>query len=480
MNFSIPNLKKCEFLGGYIPASFSFINDDGNYKTAAKVFEQYAVKRFGNVSKYVSNIRVIEDCSLREGYFISVKDEIVITVGNVVGINHAFATLLQLAEIKDGKIVFPKVLIEDYPDSEWRGISQDLARCYHEIEYLYAIADLCWLLKINRLQLHLTDDQAVRFPFSKLPNAVDEEHYTKEQLKDFDDYCFERGITVVPEIDAPGHSRAFNLAYPDLFGPPPCTAEQQMLPEFCMYTGIIQAEERTFDLLKDMYTEVAKVFPNSPYIHIGGDEAKLVLWDLHKPTVEYKEKHNLKDNRELYGHFVARICNIILEIGRIPVVWEGFPKECNHMIPKETVVFSWESLYQLAPELLSGGFKIINASWKPLYLVNPKFKWDADVILDWEKNVWTHWWDASPAYKEPIVVSKSSPVLGGQLCVWGDCMQKARAYDKRHTMIKDEFDEILLRLPALAEKTWNSYGNPDKENFKEAYDKLSCLYNSII
>lgn len=480
MKMPIPRPKKFKALGGYIPATAIADDVDSVFENALTIYKDYFQKAFGDVASSNKGITAKLDTELGEGYRISIDASVVIYAADTSGINYALSTLLQLAEKVNGEIVYPRVEISDYPDSEWRGFMQDLARCYHEPQYLYAIADLCWLCKINRLQLHLTDDQGVRFPFSKLPKAVSEQHYTKKELSDLVDYCAKRGITVVPELDAPGHSRAFNTAYPEIFGPPPTKTDMQTTVQDHMISGIMQAEERVFSTLKEMFSEVAEVFSNSPYIHIGGDEADIKKWDEFEPSVEYRKSKGLNNVHELYGHYVAELCKMVLDLNKIPVLWEGFSEECNSMIPKEALVFAWESLYQLAPQLVKGGFKIINASWKPLYVVTPTFKWDQEVILDWEKNVWTHWWDESPAFHSPISVDKDAPVLGGQICSWGDRIHPDVAYAPRADMIKEEFYNVLLRLPALAEKTWTSYNAPDKEAFKKDYKNFKLILENVI
>lgn len=480
MKLPIPRPKKINALGGYIPASYTADNVDSVFENALNIYKDYFLKVFGEVASSKKGISVIFDAELSEGYRISIDDSVVIYAADISGINYAFSTLLQLAEMVDGEVVYPRVEISDYPDSDWRGFMQDLARCYHEPQYLYAVADLCWFCKINRLQLHLTDDQGVRFPFSKLPKAVSKQHYTKTELSDFVDYCTKRGIIVVPELDAPSHARAFNTAYPEIFGPPPVKSDMQTTVQDHMISGIMQAEEKVFSALKEMFSEVAEVFTDSPYIHIGGDEADIKKWDEFEPSVEYRKSNGLNNVHELYGHYVAKLCKMVLDLNKIPIVWEGFSEECNHMIPKETLVFAWESYYQLAPQLIKGGFKVINASWKPLYVVTPTLMWDQDVILEWEKNVWTHWWEESSAFKTPIVVDKNSPVLGGQICSWGDRIHPDVAYVSRADMIKDEFYNVVLRLPALAEKTWTSFNTPDKEAFKRDYEFFVQRLENII
>ncbi len=460
----IPRPKQFTKTGGTVPASFTATDFYPIFAPALQVFQEYAHRAFGTTDAATPLVLVLQ-ADMGDGYRISIGEKTVLTAANNTGMNYAFATLLQLASVTDDGVVFPCCEIVDAPDSTWRGVMLDLSRCYHEIEYLYALADLCWFYKISRFQLHLTDDQGIRFPFSELPDAIPDEHYTKQQLAELNRYCQARGITIVPEIDAPGHFYAFNAAYPQLFGTAPESSDAQTTAQTNVVSGVMRIQEEVFDILQRMFREVAEVFPDSPWIHIGGDEADIAKWETCTISNAYREAHGLADVHELYGHCVARISQMILDMGRIPVVWEGFSEKCNPLIPKETLVFAWESYYQLAPSLLKGGFEIINASWQPLYIVSPGLMWSPEKILDWEKNVWEHWWEKSPAHIAPIEVPQDAAVAGGQLCVWGDRMQPSQAYAPRHDMLREEFTHLRVRLPALAEKTWTSYNSVDKDAF---------------
>ena len=459
-----------------MPASFTAEAFDSVFAPALRVFRTYARRAFGELTDGNGKLTLVLEPGLGDGYRISIGEKTVLTASNNTGMNYAFATLLQLAERTDSGVVFPTCEISDKPDSAWRGIMLDLVRCYHEIEYVYGVADLCWFYKMNRLQLHLTDDQGVRFPFESLPNAVSAEHYTKQELSALTDYCADRGIVLVPEIDAPGHFRAFNKAYPELFMVAP--SAQGDNDDKAM--SIMRMDEPVFDIIKAMYAEVAEVFTESPWIHIGGDEADIAKWSTCKISEAYREAHGLKDTEGLYGHCVARLAQIVLDMGRTPVAWEGFSENCNDMIPKETLVFVWESLYQTAPPLLNSGFEIINASWQPLYIVSPERMWEPDEILDWEKNIWRNWFEKSAAYASPVVVPETSAIAGGQICAWGDKMQPFWAFAPRHDMLRDEFASIRARTPALAQKVWTSYNSPDKESFKSALSELDPLLTKLL
>ena len=105
--------------------------------------------------------------------------------------------------------------------------------------------------------------------------------------------------------------------------------------------------------------------------------------------------------------------------------------------------------------------------------------WPTEEILDWEKNRWQNWWEESFAYEKPIVVSPESNIGGGQMCSWGDKMTPSAAYAPREEMIREEFGAIRLRLPALAEKLWNSYTTPDKQEFMATLEQTDRLLSAM-
>lgn len=359
-----------------------------------------------------------------------------VTAGGTEGANYAAATLVQLLEKDGDTLSLPVGTIQDKPVSEWRGLMVDLARQWHPVEYLFRYVDLCWLYKINRLQLHFTDDQSYTLPSKAFPALPTQGRtYTAAQIAALREYAAARGVMLVPEVDFPGHSLQFNTRLPEIFG-----------------TGTVSCcEEKTFEAIGKLLDEVFELFPEAEYFHLGGDEARLEQWNDCPGCVAYREAHGLPDAHAQYAHYVDRVAKMVLERGKKPVAWEGFAREYNHMVTKELLVFSWENYYQIAPELVEGGFTIINASWKPNYVVTPAAMWSREEILQWNPRRWTHFWEKSAAYNTWITVPDTAPVLGGQLCAWGDRLVQ---YATRHGGAREEFARVSERLPAVAERCW--------------------------
>ena len=387
---------------------------------------------------------------------------ITVRAADADALNGAFAALLLSVECDDGGLCVPDMHIADAPDGTWRGLMVDLARKWHPIQYLYDAVDLCWLYKINRLQLHFTDDQSFTFPTEAYPKLKTENRfYSAESLRALDDYARARGVMLVPELDLPGHCACFNAAYPEIFGT----------------HGIMCAEEKTFAALQTLIDEILAVFPSAGYLHLGGDEAAIARWDDCEGCRAYRAEHNLPDVHALSAHYLQRMTDYVPSRGVTPVIWEGFSEEYNHLISKDVIVIAWESYYQLAPQLLAGGFTLINCSWKPLYICTPGKYWSPAEILDWDIYRWQHWWPNSIASRQDIVVPDTSPVLGGQICAWGDQLVGMPSNEEA---CRAEFALIRERIPALAEKTWNAHSETSADVLAAAFAHTDARLNRIL
>ena len=407
---------------------------------------------------------VCRDASLSEGaYRLHVGKTCIVAFSDTEGLTNALSSIIKLGERTcDKYISLPVCDIENEPDSSFRALQLDVARKWHPVDFLYRYVDLASLLNINRFIIHFTDDESYTLPskiFPKLP--TENRHYTESELKALADYAEARGVIIIPEIDMPGHCAQFNEKYPEVFGT----------------YGILEADEAVFSALEQLCGEVSELFCHSEYIHLGGDEAVLGRWLDSEKSVEYMKKNGIDDIVKLYGHFVGRMCRFVLSSGKIPIVWEGFRKEANGFVPKETLVVAWESHYQLAPELVEAGFTVLNASWKPLYVVSPWQKWSPREILEWNKYKWDHWWEQSAAYGGgKVFVDETAPVDGGILCAWGDYLKN---YESCRLACQLELKCVIPRLCALAEKLWTTHGEITPEEFESTCSNLKNILSTI-
>ena len=294
-----------------------------------------------------------------------------------------------------------------------------------------------------------------------------------DEINRLTQYAKDRGIVIIPEIEGPGHVKVFNERYPEIFSN---TYDVEPQSSIVSEIGVVinhkdvlcPGSEVCIKAFETLISEICDMFPESSYLHIGGDEVNVNAWEECVVCREHMQKNNIKSVKELYADFTARMCNFVLSLGKTPIVWEGFSKEYAYMIPKETVVIAWESHYNMAYDLLNDGFKIINSSWQPLYIVDSiKLRWNPIDILNWNVYNWQHWWPKSEAYLNPINVQPTDKVWGGLLCSWG-------------LTYEQEVNFVMENLAALSERTWNVKRVCDEEKYRAKYKKLMVIAGKLI
>jgi hexosaminidase len=326
---------------------------------------------------------------------------------------------------------------------------------------------------VNYLHLHLADDQRYTLPSRAFPALNDSaECYTEEQIAYLNEYAAARGVKLVPEIECPGHAAILNAHYPDVFGIRQDSEGEALFTELGVKVdsrSLINAgSETALEGVKTLFHEVCELFPDAPYIHIGGDEAAIKLWNTCADTRAYMKRMGITDVYELYSEYVGRVPDYILSLGRTPMVWEGFPALGAERIDRRTVVIAWESHYHLAPDLLKAGFQIINASWQPLYLV-PSLtrRWDFRDILAWNVHEWQHWWEHSAATGHPIHVEPTENVLGSILCSW-------------EMTYEQEIARVMENLMAMSERVWTVERRLSDAAYKSAFAHVYALAANVL
>ena len=435
--------------------------DKPDWKAAIGVFCGYAEKAHGlTFTEGKGGVELVFDYALDKGHYridTLSSDAVLLMASDYNGICYALASLLQ---IMDGANV-PALTVYDYPECSYRTLMVDLAREWHTFDQVLNFVDLCFLYKASYLHLHFIDSQSYTLPSDEFPNLpTKDRHYTKEQIAELVAYAKERGVTLIPEFEAPGHATEMIRAYPELFG---CTEGSG--PE----GGLVCAgKPGVYDSLDRIITEICALFPDSPYIHIGGDEADIRRWNECPDCRAFMEKNGLDSVKALYTEFVRIMTRIVLAHNRKPIVWEGFPKEGAEKISRDTIVISWENLYHLTPDLLEEGFNVINASWQPLYIVPEGHEeWTPYTILEWDLYTWRNWWYRSAAFLNPIHVQPTDQVIGAQLCAW-EC-----TYEQ-------EIQQVKEKLAALLERTWTIRRYLNNEQFRVRMEHLVGLADRIL
>lgn len=416
------------------------------------------------------------DSALAESHYtLDSRDGLVLSASDRDGICYAVATLLQLMEIEQDSLQVESCRIEDFPDKSYRTLMIDLAREWHPAYTIDRYIDVCFFLKVKYLHLHFIDDQRYTLPSRRFPEIVTpNEHYTFEQIKHMNDYAKERGVVLVPEFEAPGHAASMVSRYPEYFANhlPDNHDSQLITEEGTVVTAaniMCAGNPKTMEALKIMIDEICEMFPESPYIHIGGDEANIRAWNHCSECVAYMKEHGIEDEYELYSDFIARVSQMVLDSGRTPIVWEGFPTKGAERVPRETVVIAWESHYHLVDDLISEGFKVINGSWQPLYITYGynHGRWSARDIYNWDVYNWQHWWEKSVATVNPIHLPATDRVIGAQISSW-EC-----TYDL-------EICRVVESASVLSERTWNVTRTMTLDEFQRVLAKNNLRLGRLI
>ena len=331
----------------------------------------------------------------QEGYLLKVTPAMIeIKAHSPKGIFYALQTLRQLLppEIENKTVVqksweIPAVEIEDSPRFEYRGFMLDVARHFQPVEVLKRYVDLLSFYKINHFHLHLTDDQGWRIEIKKYPklqqisawrkesmvgHSEDKPrkydgirhggYYSQEQLKDLVSYAQEHFITIVPEIELPGHSTAALAAYPELTCFPKTF---QVTPDYGVFEDVYCTRESTFKFLEDVLSEVVEIFPGK-MIHIGGDECPKTRWKTCPSCQQRIQQEKLKDENELQSYFIKRIQKFLNAKGRNIIGWDEIME--GGLAPGATLMYwrTWLGDKHIA-EAARADFKIIMSPLDPLY-----------------------------------------------------------------------------------------------------------------
>lgn len=401
----------------------------------------------------------IDDSLEADEYQLSVKERISVSGGSYSSLCQGAMTLIQLFDDKEDEIIIPHCEIKDSPANSFRSLMVDVARQVVDITTLYQVVDLCRFYKIPFFQLHIADDQAFCFPSKHYPELATKGHsYSLEELYGLVNYANSRGVTIIPELDGPGHSTAIREVKPEIFG---------------------SADFRALDVTSDtMYAamgilvrEMFEVFYSTPYFHIGADEAWLNDEFLATPhVVNFMEKNDF-DAEELKRYYVVKMDSIVKSNGMKTMAWESFKANNDSSkvkIPTDILVNAWETLYERPEQLVDHGFDIINTSWKPYYTVR-SHRWPPAYIYNFSKYRYANHWEKAPSYI-PFDMPPSEKIKGGQMCAW-------EQFDVQI------IDGLRSRLPAFSEYYWLGDSRPGYEDFEKRYDfankKLERLFSTL-
>lgn len=285
----------------------------------------------------------------RESYVLTVAEDGVSVVGqNYNAVAMGTATLLQVIGRNDrGEVVIPAGIVRDACFAEYNALMVDIAREEHSMEDLRDLIDMCRFYKIRFFRLHFSDDNTCLFPFAAFPQTTDRERGWKiEDIRALVRYADERGVTLVPELETPGHCTYLCHRMPEVFGKGP---------------GMDPTQPRIYEVLEVMIGEIAAVFRSSPYIHIGCDEARV-----HTDDRSFLERHGLKDDSDLFAWHVARMNAIVKKHGKRTMAWEC-PSTDKDVISTVWNITSrrGEDKHGETANTLKAGRPVVQVSWEP-------------------------------------------------------------------------------------------------------------------
>lgn len=436
--------------GSDLSRLFSVLQDD---------FLTFTGKRISKAQHKANSTFILNiDRSFRdEEYSIRTEDQINITGGSYEAVAMASITVLQSAHTHGDRVCWNKGRIHDFPDFNFRALLLDVARKKHDISTIKNIIMLCRWYKVNYLQLHLTDNGAFTFPSKAFPQLPTEGWvYDRDELIELVAFANDRGVKLIPELEVPGHAGQLLQKMPEHFA-----FRNDQLNRSTVNMG----NKNLYPVMDVLFKEIAEVFHTSEFIHIGGDEADFRGMEDDPEIQRFLRAHDLAGIEELYWYFINRMHESVKEAGKQTIVWEGFSEKGNEVVDKDIVVMAWETMYQLPQDILAAGFKTINVSWKPLYVVNNR-KWTTEEILDWNVYMWQNFHPAAPAFNT-IQLDPHPGIAGAMMALWE----------------QPEYVELSSsrkRLPAMIEETWNHSNKPSYQTFDRRLKKTDSNLSTFL
>jgi hexosaminidase len=422
-----------------------------------------------------------EGSQVEEGYSLVVSPKrVLVSSHSPRGLFYGAVTLWQLA----ASAQIPAVEIEDAPRFRWRGLLLDSARHYQSPQFIERLIDTMALHKLNVLQWHLTDDQAWRLEIKKYPKLtevgawrvpagpaaaadIDPEtrrprlyggFYTQEQVREIVAYAAARYVTIVPEIDVPGHASAAIAAYPQLG----VTGKPATVPaDWGVYQNLFNVDESTFAFLEDVLGEVLTLFP-SEYIHTGGDEAVKNQWR-DSPRVQSRMRElGVKDEHGLQSYFVQRMEKYLNAHGRRLIGWDEILE--GGLAPNASVM-SWRGIEGAITAAAADHDAVLSPA-PTLYLDNRPLDWarpGRGPVVSLE-NVYR--FDPAPA---ALTEPQRAHILGVQANLW---TEHVRTEDRAEYM-------IFPRAAAIAEVGWSPAAQIDWQSFSARMTAQLERYQSL-
>jgi hexosaminidase len=426
-----------------------------------------------------------------EAYSLDVgRGRVVVSSATDAGLFYGAVTLWQLMTPDDGRgrVMLRPMHIDDAPRFAWRGLMLDSARHYQSPQFIERLIDVMALHKLNVLHWHLTDDQAWRLEIKKYPRLtsvggwrtpagqagqadIDPATgkprlyggiYTQAQAREIVAYAAARNITVVPEVEMPGHALSAILAYPALGSDGPAPASIQS--DYGVFPWLFNPDEKTFGVLEDVLTEVMAVFP-SPFIHVGGDEAVKDQWKA-SPAVQARMKAlGVADEDALQSYFTHRIGAFLTAHGRRLIGWDEI-LQGGPLSPSATVM-SWRGMDGALTAARAGHDTVLSPA-PFLYLDNrqsarPEEPSGRGFVINLRMV-----YDFNPA-PASLTADQRKHILGLQGNLWTE-----------HVRTEDYVEAMAFpREAAIAETGWSTQERHDWTSFEHRLPAMFDRYHAL-
>ena len=388
------------------------------------------------------------------------------------GVFYGVQTFIQLLPTRAGVLpILPTLKIIDYPRFPYRGMHLDVVRHFFPVDFIKKYIDYLALHKLNYFHWHLTDDQAWGVEMKSRPEVTDigyiregeifglypgkyqplpyGGYYTHEDVHEIVRYAAERHITVIPEIDIPGHCMAVLATYPQ-FSTTPNEPKKAALTWgiFNKFNNVLAPKPEVFDFLKDVFSELCDLF-SGQYIHVGGDECAKRWWQESEETQQFMREHELKDEKALQSYFIHYVQEVVNAKGKTLIGWDEI---LEGGISEDCIVMNWRR-----PEF---GKKAVRTNHRTIFTCSA---WSYFNLK--ESRIQSEIGPRGPLSLEKVYEFQIVPdsltmeqqelVWGAQGCLWTEYIP---------TTWKAEF-AIFPRMSALAENVWSPLEKKDWINF---------------
>lgn len=456
---------EAEYLAGYTDSKLGI-----PLKTAVNYSDKPAVSLVNLANGEVSG-----------GYRLTIgQDSGVLIEGNdAAGVFYGVQTLIQLLPTRAGVLpLLPEVTISDFPRFPYRGMHLDVVRHFFPVEFIKRYIDYLALHKLNYFHWHLTDDQAWRLEMKCYPELTrlgsEREgeifglypgeyrelpyggFYTREQVDEVIRYAAQRHITVVPEIDIPGHCMAVLRVFPSFSTTPDEPKCALTWGIFNKFNNVLAPTPEVFDFLKNVFSELCDIFPGQ-YIHVGGDECAKKWWQESAETQKFMREHGLKDEKALQSYFIHYVQNVVEDKGKTLVGWD---EVLQGGISDDCVIMNWRRPATGRTSLRSGHKTIVTCSqWSYFNIkesrLQPEIGAKGQTPLSLRK---VYEFDIEP---DSITDKERSLLLGAQGCLWTEYIPT--------TWKVEQF--VFPRMAALAENVWTPAEKKNWENFARKVER---------